>query len=161
MSTILIAYYSRTGNTQAMAEEIARGAREAGADVQVAALEHVAVKNLESFKAIVLGSPDYYGCMAAPVKKLLDDSVTIHGKLAGKIGGAFSSSANIGGGNETTILSIVQALLVHGMIVPGVAHGDHYGPVAINAPDERALRQCHRYGQMIARLTNALGALAQ
>jgi NAD(P)H dehydrogenase (quinone) len=161
MSTILIGYYSRTGNTQAMAQEIGRGAQEAGATVDVKPVEQIPVDSLPEYRAIVLGSPDYYGSMAAPVKKLLDDSVKFHGQLAGKVGGAFSSSANIGGGNETTVLSIVQALLVHGMVVPGIAIGDHYGPVSINAPDERALRQCRKFGQMIAKLTAALAHMAK
>jgi NAD(P)H dehydrogenase (quinone) len=78
--------------------------------------------------------------------------VKLHGQLAGRVGGAFSSAANIGGGNETTILAMLQALLVHGMVVPGVAIGDHYGPVSINAPDDRAVRQCRKYGALIAEL---------
>jgi len=157
MSKILVGYYSRTGNTKTMAEEIAAGAHEAGAQADVLAVESLTPDALLPYKAIVLGSPDYYGGMAAPLKKLLDDSVKVHGQLAGKIGGAFASSANIGGGNETTILSIIQALLVHGMIVPGVAAGDHYGPVAINAPDDRALRQCRKYGKLVAELAAKLG----
>ena len=157
MSTILIAYYSRTGHTKAMAEEIAQGAREAGGQVELASVENVKAESLKKYAAIVLGSPDYYGTMAAQVKKLLDDSVRLHGELAGKVGGAFASAANIGGGNETTILSIVQGMLVHGMIVQGVATGDHYGPVAINAPDDRAARQCRNYGAMIAGLVKRLG----
>ena len=156
MSGLLIAYYSRTGHTKAMAEEIAQGAREAGAQVELHSVENVKADSLIKYEAIVLGSPDYYGSMAAQVKKLLDDSVQLHGELAGKVGGAFASAANIGGGNETTILSIVHGLLVHGMIVPGVAMGDHYGPVAINAPDDRAVRQCRSYGAMIAALVKRL-----
>jgi NAD(P)H dehydrogenase (quinone) len=152
MSKILIAYYSRTGNTQKMAEEIAAGAQEAGGEVDLLSIDNVTVDSLLSYDAVVLGSPDYYGGMASNIKKLLDDSVKLHGQLAGRIGGAFSSAANIGGGNETTILGMLQALLVHGMVVPGVAIGDHYGPVSINAPDERAIRQCRKYGGMIAEL---------
>jgi NAD(P)H dehydrogenase (quinone) len=153
MSKILIAYYSRTGNTQKMAEEIAAGAQEAGGEVDLLSIDNVTVDSLLSYDAVVLGSPDYYGGMASNIKKLLDESVKLHGQLAGRVGGAFSSAANIGGGNETTILSMVHALLVHGLVVPGVAIGDHYGPVSINAPDERAIRQCRKYGGMIAELT--------
>jgi multimeric flavodoxin WrbA len=63
------------------------------------------------------GSPTYYGTMAWELKKLLDESVKFHGKLRGKVGGAFTSSANVGGGNETTVLDILKALLIHGMVV--------------------------------------------
>jgi NAD(P)H dehydrogenase (quinone) len=82
--------------------------------------------------------------------------VARHGKLDGKVGGAFSSSSNVGGGNETTILSIIETLLIHGMIVQGDPQGDHYGPVAIGKPDERVLRQCERRGKRIAELTKKL-----
>jgi len=75
----------------------------------------------------VAGSPTDYGHMAAELKKFIDDSMKFHGKLSGKVGGAFASSANVGGGNETTVRSILDAWLIHGMIVEGTAHGDHYG----------------------------------
>lgn len=156
MSSILVIYYSRTGNTKAMAEFISAGAQEAGAKVEMLSVENVTVNSLLEYDAIIIGSPDYYGGMAAQIKQLLDESVRLHGQLVGKIGGAFSSSANIGGGNETTILNIIQAELVHGMIVPGVAVGDHYGPVSINAPDERVERQCRKYGQLVSELTKKL-----
>jgi NAD(P)H dehydrogenase (quinone) len=82
--------------------------------------------------------------------------VALHGRLEGRVGGAFASSANIGGGNETTIMAILQALLIHGMIIPGVPTGDHYGPVAIGAPDRRASTQCTEYGKRIAALAKKL-----
>ena len=156
MSSVLIVYYSRTGHTKAMAEIIARGAQEEGAKVDLKPVNEVKFDILVNYDAIILGSPDYYGTMAAEIKKLIDDSISLHGQLEGKIGGAFSSAANIGGGNETTILSILQGLLVHGMIIPGVAKGDHYGPVAINDPDERATRQSINYGKLIAKLVSRI-----
>ena len=90
--------------------------------------------------------------MASEVKRLLDESVSFHGSLDGKVGGAFSSSANIGGGNETAILDILNAMLIHGMIIQGDPSGDHYGPVSINKPDKRVEAQCQRYGKRIAKL---------
>ena len=72
--------------------------------------------------------------------------------MKGKVGGAFSSSANIGGGNETTILDLLKALLIHGMVVQGMPNGDHYGPVAIGAPDDRAKAQCANFGRAMAEL---------
>ena len=157
MSRMLIAYYSRSGNTKAMAESLAKGAGEvAGVEVDVKALGDVGVQDLKAYDAIVLGSPTYYGSMAADVKKLLDESVAIHGQLAGKVGGAFASSANIGGGNETTIMDILKALLIHGMVVPGSHIGDHYGPVSIGKVEKRADSECFRHGRMLADLTAKL-----
>lgn len=139
-----------------MAEAVAEGARSEGADVGLKSVEDVDMEELLSYDAIVLGSPTYYGVMAADVKDFIDRSVTHHGDLEGKVGGAFSSSALIGGGNETTILSILQALLIHGMIVPGVANGNHYGPVSIGKPSDDVKEECVSYGARIARLAKSV-----
>ncbi|HIJ17278.1 MAG TPA: flavodoxin family protein, partial [Thermoplasmata archaeon] len=105
---------------------------------------------------IIIGSPTYYGLPAAEVKSLLDKSVKHHGKLSGKVGGAFASSANIGGGNETTVLAILEALLIHGRTICGDSKGDHYGPVSIEKPDDRVEKVCVRYGKRVAALTKKL-----
>ena len=153
MAKILIAYYSRTGHTKNMAEVIGEAAgRVRGAFVEVRDIKALTAKDLLKYDAIVLGSPTYYGSMAAEVKKLLDDSVAFHGKLSGKVGGAFSSSANVGGGNETTILDMLNALLIHGMVIRGVHMGDHYGPVSIGEVDDRAAKNCRDYAQAVAEL---------
>jgi len=153
MIRMLICYYTRTQHTLHMAEAIAEGAGQlAEVDVTVRAVEQVEPADLLDYHTIVIGSPTYYGTMAAQIKQLLDESVAHHGKLAGKVGGAFSSSANIGGGNETTILDILKALLVHGMVIQGSHGGDHYGPVAIGDVDERSRRQCVNYGKKLAEL---------
>ncbi len=157
MAKMLIAYYSRSGHTQHMAEAIGKGASEVdGVDVEIRPVGELTAKDLLDYDAIVLGSPTYYGSMAWEIKKLLDESVEFHGQLEGKVGGAFTSAANIGGGNETAACDLLHALLIHGMIVQGVVRGDHYGPVAINDVDERSTRQCGHYGTMLAVLTARL-----
>lgn len=156
MAKALIVYYSRSGNTRKMAETIAEGVKNEEVAAEVRDVKDVAPDDLKAFDAIVVGSPTYYGSMAAEIKKLFDDSIRFHGKLDGKIGAAFASSANIGGGNETTILDILNAMLIHGMIVQGDSKDDHYGPVAIGAPDERAVKECLRAGARIARLVKKL-----
>jgi len=153
---VLVAYYSRTGNTKRMAEAIAEGIKKEGVEVSVEEVRQVEVGKLGQWDGIVIGSPTYYGSMAYEVKKLLDESIRFHGRLDGKVGGAFSSSANIGGGNETTILDVMNALLIHGMIVQGDPRGDHYGPVSIGAPDSRATAGCVRYGERLANLVKRL-----
>ena len=156
MAKILIIYYSRSGNTKKMAELIKSGIEKEKAEVLIKDVKDAQVKDLLAADTIIMGSPVYYGTMAAPLKKLLDDSVSNHGALEGKIGGAFSSSANIAGGNETTILDILNAMLIHGMIIQGDPKGDHYGPVSIGKPDQRAEKECLRFGQRIAKLTKVL-----
>ena len=154
MAKILIVYYSRSGNTQAMAQEVKAGAAEvAGLEIECLPVDKVKVNELLVYDGIIMGSPVYYGSMAAELKKFIDESVALHGQLAGKVGAAFASSANIGGGNETTIMDVLKALLVHGMVVPGRAQGDHYGPVSIGEPDDRARTQCRELGKVTAELT--------
>ena len=89
---------------------------------------------------------------------MIDRSVKYHGRLAGKAGGAFTSSGGIASGNETTLLSILTALLIHGMAIQGTPDGDHYGAVAIGAPDKRARESCRLLGRRVARLTNQMAA---
>ncbi len=156
MAKALVVYYSRSGHTKRMAELIGEGLGREGVEADVRDVKDVPVETLIGYDAFVLGSPTYYGTMAAEIKRLLDDSVRFHGKLDGRVGAAFSSSRQIAGGNETTILDILNALLIHGMVVQGDPQGDHYGPVSINAPDERAEKNCLRLGERVARLVKRL-----
>lgn len=158
MAKVLVVYYSRSGNTEKMADAIVEAIKQEGVDVVKKRAEDTKAEEFLNYDGIVMGSPTYYGTLAWPLKKLIDESVKFHGKLTGRVGAAFASSANIGGGNETTILSILEAFLIHGMVVQGEAKGDHYGPVAINDPDERALKGCRKLGQVVANLVKKLTA---
>ena len=156
MAKVLITYYSATGNTEKMAKLVADGAKAAAAAVTLKPIGEVGATQLLDYDAIIIGSPTYYGAPAAQVRTLFDDSVKHHGQLEGKVGAAFSSSANIGGGNETTILAILHSMLIHGMVVQGNSKGDHYGPVSINAPDSRVEKQCRELGRRTAELAAKL-----
>ena len=156
MSKIMVIYYSKTGNTKTMAGCVAQGVKSTGAEVVLKAVEDAKVEEMLDADGIILGSPTYYGHSSGILRSFLDESVKLHGKLAGKVGGAFASSANIGGGNETTILDIIHALLIHGMIVRGEAKGDHYGPVAIGKPDEKVKEHCLLLGKSVAELAKKL-----
>jgi len=156
MPRILICYYSRSGNTKKMAYLIQKGIMEEDVEVDTLEVKKVGVDDLKKYDGIIIGSPTYYGGPASQIKDLLDKSIKYHGKLQDKVGGAFSSSANVGGGNETTVMSILQSLLIHGMVVCGDSSGDHYGPVSIEKPDARAEKNCIRYGKRVAKLTKQL-----
>jgi NAD(P)H dehydrogenase (quinone) len=153
MAQALVCFYSRGGNTEKMAIKIAEVLVRSGLPADLRKVESVGPDDLLAYDCLVFGSPTYYGTMAWPIKKLLDESVKHHGKLKGKVGGAFTSSGNLAGGNETTVLDILNALLIHGMIVQGDPQGDHYGPVAVGKPDPRSLRSCERYARKLAGLT--------
>lgn len=157
MAKGIVIYYSRSGNTKHMAEMIAKAMAEGGLTTDCKSIDKVVVDDLLAYDAIVIGSPTYYGSMAAQIKQLFDDSVVKHGQLDGKVGAAFSSSANVAGGNETTVLSILEAMIISGMVIQGDPQGDHYGPVSIGKPDQRVEKLCARWGKRIAELTKKLG----
>ncbi len=156
MAKGIVVYYSRSGNTREMAETIAKAMNDSGVDTECKSAETVHADDLPGYEALVIGSPCYYGQMAAPVKQLIDDLVGRHGQLNGKVGAAFSSSANSGGGSETTVLGIIEAMLIAGMVVQGDPQGAHYGPLSVGRPDEKVKQQCVRRGQRVAELTKRL-----
>jgi NAD(P)H dehydrogenase (quinone) len=158
MAKVLVSYFSKSGNTKKMAESIKEGLDSLDdLDVDLKKIQDTTIDDLLSADGIIIGSPTYFGVMTAEIKELMDRSIQCYGKLVGKVGGAFSSSGMIGGGNETTIMSILQGLLIHGMIVQGVQKGNHYGPVSVGAPNEDVQKECVRYGNMIGRLVKRLG----
>lgn len=158
MIKVIVIYYSRTGNTKKMADFIAQGAQAEEAEVVIKDVKDVNPSELLEYDGIIVGSPTYYGSMAYEIKKLFDESVKYHGELEGKVGGAFSSAANIGGGNETTVLDILNAMLIHGMVIQGACQGDHYGPVSIGEPNSRVEGQCKALGHQVATLAQKLRA---
>jgi NAD(P)H dehydrogenase (quinone) len=158
MAKVLVSYFSKSGNTRAMAECVKEGLDSLGdVNAELKKAQDTTIDDLRSSDGIIIGSPTYFGVMATEVKNLLDKSIQCYGKLVGKVGGAFSSSGLIGGGNETTIMSILQGLLIHGMIIQGVQKGNHYGPVSVGAPNEEARDECMQYGKMIGKLVKRLG----
>ncbi|MEM1557565.1 MAG: NAD(P)H-dependent oxidoreductase [Thermoproteota archaeon] len=150
---VLITYYSESGNTEKMARAVAEGAKEVkGVVTTLKRVEETSLKDLVESDVIIVGSPTYYGLMAAPVKRLLDESVKIHGKLEGKVGGAFTSSGGSATGAETALMSILQALLIHGMIIQGDPEDKHYGAACVGKPGEKDLEQCRRLGKRLTEL---------
>ncbi|MDP8253543.1 MAG: NAD(P)H-dependent oxidoreductase [Candidatus Kaelpia aquatica] len=153
MAKALVLYCSKTGNTEKMAKLIAAELSKS-MDCDLRITSDIEVDQLLKYDAIIVGSPTYYGSMAAEVKQVFDRSVKFHGQLDGKVGAAFSSAANIAGGNETTVLDIINAMLIHGMIVQGDPKGDHYGVVSIGSPDKRVEDNCIKFASRISDLVN-------
>jgi len=158
MAKILVIYHSMTGNTAKMAEAVAQGARSAGADVAVKKAIDTTLDDLLRADGIIIGSPTYYGLMAAEIKQLFDRSSEVRGRLEDKVGAAFTSSASIEGGNQTALLSILQAMLIHAMIVVGdpMESGGHYGVIAIGEPSKEVLTYCQILGARVASLAKRL-----
>jgi NAD(P)H dehydrogenase (quinone) len=150
---VLIIYDSKTGNTEKMAFMIAEGVREAdGVECVVKRVEDATLEDLIQAHGIIVGSPTYYGCMSGKLKEFFDKSVEIHGKLDGKIGAAFTSSGGTASGAETTVISILKAMLIHGMIIQGDPSGKHYGMAAVEAPGGKDEKLCRRFGRRTAGL---------
>ena len=157
MTRVLIVYYSKTGNTEKMAKAVEQGVLSEGVGCILKRVEKTPVDELQKFHGVIIGSPTYFGTMATEIKKFIDESIKYFGKLEGKVAGAFTSSGALGGGNETTVLDILQALLIHGMIIQGKSKGGHhYGPVSIGKPDETIKKECNELGRRVARLTKKL-----
>jgi len=89
MPRILIFYYSRTGNTEKMANAVAEGAKGANADVTLE--YHISADNLNSFDAVIIGAPTYHHEMPMGVKRLFEEAAEKGISLKGKIGAAFGS----------------------------------------------------------------------
>ncbi len=159
MVNVLVLYDSKTGNTEKMADAVAEGARKVeGASVTVKSVSSATLEDALSADAIIVGSPTYYGNMSSAIKAYFDESFKIHGKLRGKVGGAFTSSGGTACGAETTLLAILQSMLVHGMVIQGRHDDRHYGATALEAPDGEAVSLCRDLGRNVAELATKLHA---
>ncbi len=157
MVQVLVTYFSVTGHTEAMAEAVAEGVRSVPSIICVyKPVAEVTNEDLLAADGIIVGSPTYFGQMAAEVKKMFDVSERIYDGLAGKVGGAFTTSGGAGCGHELTNMSIITAMLVSGMIVQGTTKGPHFGPFAVGEPNEKDLARAHDLGVRVTELTQKL-----
>ncbi|MGD0029612.1 MAG: NAD(P)H-dependent oxidoreductase [Candidatus Bathyarchaeia archaeon] len=147
-------YDSRGGNTEKMALAVMEGIAEVKeVEAVLKKVDDVDLDDLEGADGIIVGSPTFYGLMSGKLKAFFDKSVQIHGKLVGKVGGAFTSSGGNASGAETTLLSILDAMLIHGMIVQGRHGHEHYGAAALGAPNKKAIESCKQLGKNVTELT--------
>jgi NAD(P)H dehydrogenase (quinone) len=199
VAKVLVVYYSSWGHIEKMAYAVAEGAREAGAEVTVKRVpelvpEQVAQQfhykldqeapiaspsELADYDAIVFGTPTRYGTMTAQMKNFIDQTggLWAEGKLVGKVGSFFTSSATQHGGQETTIMGSIPVLLHHGMVVVGLPYafqgqmgvdeikgGSPYGATTISAgdgsrqPSEVELDGARFQGKYVAQIATKLAA---
>ena len=155
---VLIVYDSESGNTEAMAHAVSEGVVDEGIDVEVKRVDEASIDDLPTVDGVILGSPVYYGLPSAKMKLYIDDSVKYHGKLDGKVGGAFASAGGFHTGAETTIIALIEALFIHGMVVQGTSGSNHYGAASVGAPDEKDKENCRKLGARVARLVKKLNS---
>ncbi len=197
---ILIVYDSQLGSVKAMARLIARGVGSAGEQCeavvrcvrtignQATSIDHddvaqadtdlvATLDDLRNCDALILGSPTRFGNMSASMKHFIDgtSSLWMSGELSGKPAAVFTSSSSMHGGQESTLLSMLNPLLHHGMIVCGIPYsepalsktisgGTPYGASHVAgsnntrpiSSDERAL--CVALGKRVANLALKLAA---
>jgi NAD(P)H dehydrogenase (quinone) len=96
--------------------------------------------------------------MTAALKEIFDKFVGVRKKMEGKIGAAFTTSGDATGGKETTMFSIIQAMLIYGMIIIGdpMEATGHYGVACMGAPDEKAASHGAMLGKRVAELAKKL-----
>lgn len=141
---ILVLYYSRTGATRHMAEQIARGVESVDAaesvlrtlppvstvteatepEIPPEGPPYATQDDLRHCDALALGSPTRFGNMAAPVKHFLDATspMWLSGTLAGRPAAVFTSTGSLHGGQESTLLTMQIPLLHHGMLLLGIPY---------------------------------------
>jgi flavorubredoxin len=140
MPKILVLYYSRTGNTEKMAQAVAEGAKTvSGVDVELN--YHVEPESLRGFGAIVIGTPTYHHEMPLDMKMLFEEAAVKGVDLKGKLGAAFGS---YGWSGEAPKLVIEIMKNKFGMEVPEP-------PLLIRyAPDTAGLEKCREFGRKIS-----------
>ncbi len=151
---VLVLYYSKGGNTKKLAEIIAGGVESTGVKAVLKNTEEVTKDDFLNSGGVVAGSPVYFGIMAADLKRVFDDFVGTRKKMEDKVGAAFATGGHHTGGKETTIFSILQCMLIYGMIVVGdpMSATGHYGVACLGAPDEKAEDEGFKVGVRVAEL---------
>lgn len=141
-----------------MANAVAEGAKKAGpVEIMIQKVSDSTKADLLDADGIILGSPTHYGLMSTNMKAFIDHG-EVWQQLAGKVGGAFTNSAGVASGGETTLLSLVIAMFIHGMIIPGRADDMHYGVALTGSPNKEGLEHCEKLGRIVASLALKLKA---
>ncbi len=151
---VLVLYYSKGGNTRKLAEQIAKGVAATGADAVLKSTDEVIYDDFRNSAGVIAGSPVYFGVMAAQLKKIFDDFVGLRREMENKVGAAFATGNHHTGGKETTIFSIIQCMMIYGMIIVGdpMDASGHYGVACCKEPDETAKSDGFKLGKRVADL---------
>lgn len=155
---ILVLYYSKGNNTKKLAEKIAEGVTAGGAEVVIKNTDEVQHDDFRNAAGVIAGSPVYFGIMAAQLKKVFDDFVGLRREMENKVGAAFATGNHHSGGKETTILSILQCMMIYGMIIVGdpMEASGHYGVACCKEPDETAADEGFKLGKRVAEISAKL-----
>lgn len=155
---VLVLYYSKGGHTKRLAESVAQGVESTGVKAVIKNTQEVTKEDFLDSAGIIAGSPVYFGVMASELKRIFDEFVGIRKKMENKVGAAFATGGHPTGGKETTIMSILQCMLIYGMIIVGdpMSASGHYGVACVGIPDETALSDGFKLGVRVAELCKKL-----
>ena len=197
MAKVLVLYYSSYGHIETMAKAVAEGARGAGAEVTIKRVPELVpeelakqsgykldqpapiakVDELGDYDAVIVGAGTRYGTAASQMRNFLDQTggLWMKGGLVGKVGSAFTSTATQHGGQETTLIGLIQTLLHHGMLIAGLPYawagqqrmdeitgGSPYGATTITGgdgsrmPSENELEGARWQGRYVAETAKKL-----
>jgi NAD(P)H dehydrogenase (quinone) len=159
MLNIVILYHSKTGNTKALAEAISEGAQTVSdTDVHVVRVDKLDQDQVVNCHALIVGSPVIYGLMSVEMKSMLDGLEPIKRKLHNKVGAAFVTGSDEMGGKESALLSILQTLMMFGMIIVGDPQNPSstFGLTCIESPAESDAKNARAFGKHIAEITKQL-----
>ena len=118
--TVLIAYYSQSGNTKTMALAVEEGAISvAGVRVFMLPIDQVSTKEVLEADAIVVGSPVYNANVAPEVQRFINSWPFEGRPLKNKLGAAFVTGGGISIGEEIVQLNLLHSMLIQGMLVMG------------------------------------------
>jgi NAD(P)H dehydrogenase (quinone) len=158
---VLILYFSRSGNTKRLAEAVAEGVLQVeGSECILKDTSTVTKEDFASCDALIAGSPVYFGAMAAQLKEVFDNFVGVRRKMENKVGAAFVTGGDASGGKETTMLSILQAMLIYGMVIVGdpMDATGHYGVACTGSPDKGTIANAQKLGKRVAETAKKLGS---
>ena len=145
MTKVLVLYHSTYGHIEAMAQAVAEGALSVeGVEVDIKRVPELVpeelarqsgykldqaapiakVEDLADYDAVIVGAGTRYGTAASQMRNFLDQTggIWMRGGLVGKVGSAFTSTATQHGGQETTLIGLIQTLLHHGMVIAGLPY---------------------------------------
>ncbi|MBI5208013.1 MAG: flavodoxin family protein [Candidatus Firestonebacteria bacterium] len=155
MQNILIIISRKGGNTEKLARAVLKGTKTiTGINARLKEVREVTEEDLLEAKGIIIGSPVYFGSMSFELKEFIDRTYPLRGKLKDKIGAAFATSDDPLGGKETTILSIILAMLIHQMIIVGepLEAGGYYGASSVGDPDKKEISVAVSLGKRVAQI---------
>ena len=106
--------------------EVSATSEQTEAEIPSQGPPYAQLSDLENCAGLIVGSPGYFGNMAAALKYFFDQTsaLWLAGGMIGKPGGVFTATSSMHGGQETVLTSMMLPLLHHGMLVSGIPYSE-------------------------------------